>query len=130
MPSRIPVPMQASATAVRLAPIDQMRGLVMVLMALDHSSEAFNAGRLFTDATFLYQSGTPLPAAQFMTRWITHLCAPTFVFLAGVGLAFTVRRKVAGGESPWAIDRYLAIRGLLIAAFEIWVSLFLVPPRT
>src|SRR5215212_2969577 len=101
-----------------------MRGLVMVLMALDHSSEAFNAGRVFTDSTFLYKPGTPLPAAQFLTRWITHLCAPTFLFLAGVGLAFTVKRleKEAGS---WAVDRHLAIRGVVIAGFEVWVSLFI-----
>ena len=54
---------RADASA-RLVPLDWMRGLVMVLMALDHSSDAFNAGRLFTDSTTLYRRGTPLPAAQ------------------------------------------------------------------
>src|SRR2546423_13759813 len=128
MPSRIPVPMQASATAVRLAPIDQMRGLVMVLMALDHSSEAFNAGRLFTDATFLYQSGTPLPAAQFMTRWITHLCAPTFVFLAGASLALSIERRRALGERPADVDRFVATRGIFIAALDpLWMSWVFAP---
>lgn len=114
----------------RLAPLDWMRGLVMVLMAVDHSSEAFNAGRVFTDSMFFYRVGTPLPLWQFLTRFITHLCAPTFVFLAGTGLAFTVQRQVSKGERPWIIDRQLATRGLVIALFELWISWFVVPPGT
>ncbi len=66
--------------ASRLAAIDWMRGLVMVLMAIDHASLAFNGGRLGDDSWFAHQAGSELPAAQFFTRWITHLCAPTFVF--------------------------------------------------
>jgi uncharacterized membrane protein len=100
----------------------------MVLMALDHSSAEFNAGRLFTDGAFVYTPGTPLPAAQFLTRWVTHLCAPTFVFLAGCSLALQIDRRAAAGESAWAIDRHLAARGIVIAAFELWVSLFWMPP--
>ncbi len=110
--------------ASRLVALDWMRGLVMVLMAIDHSSDAFNAGRMFTDATFLWHPGTPLPAAQFLTRWITHLCAPTFLFLAGTSLAFTVSRQEASGDRPAAIDRYIFVRGVVIAAFELWVSFF------
>jgi uncharacterized membrane protein len=79
---------------------------------------------------FFYRPGTPLPVAQFLTRFITHLCAPTFVFLAGTGLAFTVERRVAKGERPWIIDRQIATRGLVIAAFELWISWFVVPPNT
>jgi uncharacterized membrane protein len=105
-----------------------MRGLVMVLMALDHSSESFNAGRLFTDGAFVYRPGTPLPAAQFLTRWVTHLCAPTFVFLAGSSLALQIDRRISSGESAWAIDRDLVSRGIVIAAFELWVSWFWMPP--
>ncbi len=108
--------------ASRLVALDWMRGLVMVLMAIDHSSDAFNAGRLFTDAAFMWNAGSPLPAAQFLTRWITHLCAPTFLFLAGTGLAFTVSRQEASGDRPAAIDRYIFVRGVVIAAFELWIS--------
>src|SRR5438093_12974036 len=89
----------ATRAATRLAPLDLMRGLVMVLMAIDHSSDAFNKGRLLTDSAFLWTAGTPLPMAQFLTRWITHLCAPTFLFLAGVGLAFTVKKERARGKT-------------------------------
>ena len=108
--------------ASRLPALDWMRGLVMVLMAVDHSSDAFNAGRLFTDSARMYQAGAPLPAAQFLTRWITHICAPTFLFLAGTSLAFTVSRQVAAGDRPRDIDRYVLVRGVLIALFELWIS--------
>ena len=109
--------------ASRLPALDWMRGLVMVLMAIDHSSDAYNAGRLFTDAARFWHVGSPLPAAQFVTRWITHICAPTFLFLAGTGLAFTVSRQVASGDRPGAIDKYIVVRGLIIAAFELWIAL-------
>jgi len=129
-PFAAPVMVQSTAKVARLAPLDWMRGIVMVLMSIDHSSEAFNAGRLFTDSIFFYRPGTPLPLWQFLTRFITHLCAPTFVFLAGTGLAFSVERQIAKGERSSIIDRQIALRGLVIAAFELWISWFVVPPRT
>jgi uncharacterized membrane protein len=114
--------------ASRMPALDWMRGLVMVLMAIDHSSDAFNGGRLFTDAARMWHPGTALPAAQFLTRWITHICAPTFLFLAGTSLAFTVSRQQASGDPPAATDRYIFVRGVVIAAFELWVSAFVMPP--
>ena len=111
----------------RLVALDLMRGLVMVLMAVDHSSDAFNGGRVFTDSVAFYHPGSALPQAQFLTRWITHLCAPTFLFLAGVGLAFSVKKQLAQGKSQLAIDRFLLTRGVLIAAFELWISYFVMP---
>ncbi len=120
-PGGTPDPARARA-ASRLPALDWMRGLVMVLMAIDHSSDAFNAGRLFTDSARMYQPGAALPAAQFLTRWITHICAPTFLFLAGTGLAFTVSRQIAAGDRPRDIDRYVLVRGLVIALFELWIS--------
>jgi uncharacterized membrane protein len=110
-----------------LTSLDILRGIVMVLMAVDHSSGEFNAGRLFTDSARMYSPGSPLPAAQFLTRWITHLCAPSFVFLAGASLALYVHRREASGEKAWAIDRHIVLRGLIIAGFELWVSLFWMP---
>ncbi len=100
----------------------------MILMAVDHSSEEVNAGRLFTDGAFVYTPGTPLPAAQFLTRWVTHLCAPTFVLLAGTSLALQVGRRVAAGDPAGRIDRDIAVRGLVIIAFELWVSWWWMPP--
>lgn len=67
-----------------IAAIDWMRGLVMVLMVLDHTSMAFDGRHLAEDSALYAGASTmALPAAEFLTRWITHLCAPTFVFLAG-----------------------------------------------
>ena len=105
----------------RFLAIDWLRGVVMVLMTLDHASDAFNAGRLFTDGVWLDRQ--PLPVAQFLTRWVTHICAPTFVFLAGTGLALSVGRRTSAGERPGDIDRHIILRGLIITALELWMSL-------
>jgi uncharacterized membrane protein len=58
---------------------------------------------------------------------MTHLCAPTFVFLAGASLALHVHRREAAGDSALAIDRHIVLRGVIIAGFELWVSLFWMP---
>ncbi len=116
----------AVASRNRIVAIDWMRGLVMAIMALDHSSGEFNVGRLFTDGALFYSAGTPLPTAQFLTRFVTHLCAPSFVALAGTSLALSLARRSQG--SAWNVDRHLLTRGLIIAGFELWVSLFWMPP--
>src|SRR5262245_35997834 len=117
------LPAASAPTSARLAALDQLRGLVMVLMTLDHASGEFNAGRLMPDGVALYTPGTPLPAAQFLTRWVTHLCAPTFVFLAGTALALSVARRRAAGDAEGAIDRFLVTRGAFIAALDpLWMS--------
>lgn len=107
----------------RFVALDVMRGLVMVLMSIDHASEAFNAGRLFTDSSYFWKPGSPLPTAQFVTRWLTHLCAPTFVFLAGASLAISAGSRRAEGQTPRAIDAHIAKRGALLIAFDVlWMS--------
>jgi len=119
----------------RLDAIDLMRGFVMVLMAVDHSSGQFNRGRVMADGAFSWHAGTPLPAAQFLTRWMTHLCAPSFVFLAGTALALSTARRLGGGdgtrestgERQASIDRHLLLRGLFIASCELVPSLFWMP---
>jgi uncharacterized membrane protein len=113
----------------RLPAIDLMRGVVMILMTLDHASDALNRDRLMTDGTSLWTPGTPLPAGQFLLRWVTHLCAPTFVLLAGAALALSTEARVRGGESPAAIDRHIALRGLWLVALDaVWMSPALVGP--
>lgn len=109
--------------ARRLLALDQMRGLVMILMTLDHESDAFNGGRIGNDSARRFVVGTSLDTAQFVTRWITHLCAPTFVFLAGAALALSVARRQAQGQRPIEIDRDIAIRGVLLIVLELaWMS--------
>ena len=81
----------------RIAAIDWMRGFVMILMVIDHVSMAFNGNHFSADTAALFDGMLP-DAFAFITRWMTHLCAPTFVFLAGTALAISVERKIARGE--------------------------------
>lgn len=107
----------------RIEALDYMRGLVMILMSIDHASGAYNAGRVMTDSVHMYKPGTLLPAAQFLTRFITHLCAPSFVFLAGAAVALSAERRLLRGEPAGSVDRYLVQRGLLIAALDpLWMT--------
>ena len=87
---------------VRLDSLDLWRGVVMVLMAIDHV-------RVYSGVP----AGGPT-AGIFFTRWITHFCAPGFVFLAGTA-AFLHARKVG----PAALSRYLLTRGLLLVVLEV-----------
>lgn len=104
----------------RIATIDWMRGLVMVLMVIDHASMAFDASHLSQDSALYAEAATmALPAAEFFTRWITHLCAPTFVFLAGTSLALSIEKRVARGMPAWDIDRSILARGAIIAAIDL-----------
>ncbi|MBX3233635.1 MAG: DUF1624 domain-containing protein [Labilithrix sp.] len=113
----------------RVAAIDVLRGLVMVIMSIDHASEMFNSGRLFTDSIRWYEPGQELPAAQFFTRWITHLCAPTFVALAGTSLAISTESRRLRGKSEKAIDLHILSRGFAILLFEVvWMSPVMLRP--
>lgn len=112
-------PARADSRSHRIATIDWMRGLVMILMVIDHASMAFDRHHLSHDSALYADAATmALPAAEFFTRWITHLCAPTFVFLAGTALALSVERRVLKGMNAWAIDRNILIRGAIIALLD------------
>ena len=114
----------AYPAAGRLPAVDAMRGLVMVLMTVDHASHAFNAGRYVTDSIAMYRPGSTLPTVQFLVRWMTHLCAPTFIFLAGLALGFSIARKQALQVPEKKIDGDLITRGLFILALDpLWMSL-------
>ncbi len=106
----------------RIATIDWMRGFVMLLMVIDHASMAFDGEHIAHDSAFFPDAGTmALPTAEFLTRWITHLCAPTFVFLAGTSLAISIERRVARGLPARDIDRNILIRGAIIALLDLTV---------
>ncbi len=95
--------------AYRLDCIDLMRGLVMVIMALDHVRDFFMvAGPAPTS-----EDATP---ALFATRWITHFCAPVFVLLAGTSAGLMVTRK-SKSELTW----FLLSRGLWLIIVECFV---------
>ena len=91
--------------------IDMLRGLVIVVMALDHVRDYVMSGSM-QDPTADPTTGPLL----FATRWITHFCAPTFVFLAGVSAGLMARRK-----SPSSLARFLALRGLWLIVLEVLV---------
>lgn len=101
----------------RMVSLDWMRGTVMVLMAIDHASVMFNAERTAADSANLWVGGASIPLGQFFTRWITHLCAPTFVFLAGVAIALSARKRIAAGRGA-SVDRDLLVRGALLIALD------------
>jgi uncharacterized membrane protein len=104
------------AGAPRLDAIDLLRGLVIVLMVLDHVRDYVHAQAFVFDPTDPSRT-TPL---LFATRWITHLCAPTFVFLSGVSI-FLQR---ANGKDPAILARFLLARGLWLVLLEVTVVSF------
>lgn len=96
--------------------IDLLRGLVMIIMALDHVREFFSYTPYRpTDVT---QTSVPL----FFTRWVTHICAPTFVFLSGISI-FLYCKKI---NSLKITSVFLLTRGLWLIAVEIFVISFII----
>lgn len=115
-------PETAARVSGRIACIDWMRGLVMVLMTIDHASMAFDGTHISKDSAMYPDAATmALPAAEFFTRWMTHICAPTFVFLAGASLAISVERRVLKGVAAWEIDKNIIKRGAIIALLDLTI---------
>jgi Predicted membrane protein len=103
----------APPTRQRIDSIDLLRGLVMVIMMLDHTRDYFSAAGYQFDPTNL----TKTSVALFLTRWITHFCAPTFFFLAGTG-AYLHGRKFGNAA---ALSRFLLTRGVWLIVLELTV---------
>jgi len=119
----VPITLQAVSSEVsgivsqdtaqkRLQSIDLLRGLAIVLMALDHTRDFFGASgpnpRDITDP------------AVFLTRWVTHFCAPTFIFLAGVSAYLYGRRTRSVGK----LSGFLLTRGLWLVFIEFTLVRF------
>jgi uncharacterized membrane protein len=106
-------PSAATPPRMRVDAVDLLRGLVMVIMLLDHTRDFVHRDALFFDPANLDRT-TP---ALFFTRWITHYCAPVFVFLAGTGAYLQLSR----GKTKAELSRFLWTRGLWLMVLELTV---------
>jgi uncharacterized membrane protein len=97
-------------TRVRIESIDVVRGVIMILMALDHTRDFFGTHAFFPED--LAHTTIPL----FFTRWITHFCAPVFFLLTGTGAYLSLRKK-----SKSELSRFLFVRGLWLIFLELVV---------
>ena len=100
----------------RVDSIDTLRGLVMVVMVLDHVRDFFHG----TSQRISPEDLSKTDAVLFFTRWITHFCAPVFVFLAGAGISFSSLNR----EGNTAVSRFLITRGVWLIFLELTVINF------
>src|SRR5215468_5279702 len=108
----LPTGFVATTARPRLDSIDLLRGLIMVVMALDHTRDFFGASGM--------NPRDVSDPALFMTRWVTHFCAPIFIFLSGISAWLYGSRERTAGE----LSRFLLTRGLWLMLIELTVVRF------
>src|ERR1700757_1735288 len=99
------------APSPRLVSVDVLRGMVMVIMALDHARD------FMTNLRFAPEDMSHTYGALFFTRFITHYCAPVFAFLAGSGAFLSMSR----GKSVQQVSYFFLTRGLWLVLLELTV---------
>jgi len=102
----------------RLQFIDFARGLVMMLMAWDHVSGFWMQVHGGLEGIYPFRNPA-LDLTMFLARFVSHWCAPTFVFLSGVSLALSVNKRLGRGDSQRDISLHIVKRGLALLLFEI-----------
>src|ERR1700680_801116 len=98
----------SSVKRVRIESVDVLRGVIMIVMALDHVRDFFGASGLNP------ADPARTTIALFFTRWITHFCAPVFFLLTGTGAWLSLGKKSKG-----ELSRFLFTRGLWLIFLEI-----------
>ena len=104
-------PIGMDARSYRLTNIDFLRGLVIVIMAIDHVRDYFLLGNMQDP-----MNNPDVPLSLYLTRWVTHFCAPVFIFLAGTSAGLMSARK-----SPSALAAFLFKRGLWLIFVEVFI---------
>ena len=103
--------MSSDQRAYRLSAIDMVRGLAIVIMAIDHVRDFF-----LIAAEQDPMANPNITAGLFATRWITHFCAPVFVLLAGTSAGL-----MAGRKGPAELARFLVTRGIWLIFIEVFI---------
>jgi len=99
----------------RILSVDVLRGLVMIIMALDHTRDFFHIGAMTSDPL----NPETTTGMLFFTRWITHFCAPTFVFLSGLSAYLSAQKKTVARASM-----FLVKRGIWLVLVEVVLITF------
>jgi len=104
----------------RLFAVDALRGLIIIFMALDHANyfvaQKHPPGEIWDGVYPVYTS-----TLAFLTRWVTHLAAPGFFLLMGVGMMLFARSRRERGWSRWAIIRHFLIRGAVLVGLQLLI---------
>jgi uncharacterized membrane protein len=110
----------AGARAARIFAPDALRGLIIVFMALDHANllvaQQHPSGEYWGGSLPVYGD-----SLAFLTRFVTHFCAPGFFLLMGLGMALFARTRLERGWTRWEVIRHFLTRGVMLIALQFLV---------